>query len=83
MLALVVLQMCQASGVASSGSVINVSRKWCPLWLLPSSVPCVVPCTDTVRELLRLRVEQLQLRVQQLSALSALLDSERMVRGGD
>jgi len=34
---------------------------------------------DTVRELLRLRVEQLQLRIQQLSALSTLLDSERML----
>mmetsp|Transcript_22567 Transcript_22567/g.43003 ORF Transcript_22567/g.43003 Transcript_22567/m.43003 type:complete len:333 (+) Transcript_22567:114-1112(+) len=34
---------------------------------------------DTVRELLRLRVEQLQLRIQQLSALSCLLDSERML----
>jgi hypothetical protein len=29
LLALVVYQKCQASGVASSGSVPKVSRKWC------------------------------------------------------
>jgi hypothetical protein len=36
--------------------------------------------SDTVRQLLRLRVEQLQLRIQQLDALSCLLDSEHLVR---
>ena len=36
--------------------------------------------SDTVRQLLQLRVEQLQLRIQQLDALSCLLDSEHLVR---
>ena len=39
LLALVVLQVCHASGVAGFGSVTNVSRKWCERGALERQTP--------------------------------------------
>ena len=39
LLALVVLQVCHASGVAGFGSVTNVSRKWCERGAMERQTP--------------------------------------------